>query len=161
MSLQDDAIHFKAPECKIGDPVIFYTGGDKSQHPSIGFCIRTDGRSIDISTFDRTGHRVYSEVHHLTDPVLKINENIRKAGAWEINERMSAAANVHGLLKKFEERFMEVARNLQRQMDAICKEFGLKQEHLRVEDVPPVQTGEEESPADAGLKRVKFGAPAR
>lgn len=138
--------NYKAPEAEVGDPVLWYTDANTTQRPSVGFVIQVDGNAVDIITLDENLPRRRFEVHHLTDPVLKVNHEIRRNGGWKLNPKFAGAATTAA----------EMAA-LRKRLEHIEKELGIAPEVV-VAQAPQVSSTAPQivAAADVGLTNVVF-----
>lgn len=141
------------PPITEGECVLFYQDADPNLNPFVGFVTHCDGRAVEIISISRNGLQSHPEVHHITDPLLKANENIKHYGGWAANRRVSDAANVHLVLKAYEDRtdtrIKELEDRIQRLLDSGMKEHAPP---AVVTEVP----AEPITPADVGLSPSQF-----
>lgn len=157
LSLQEQAQQFEAVEAQYGDPVLYYLDGDSHLEPYVGNIVKVDGRVVDIITFDHTGHRYWQEVRHISDPILKINEHIKRHGGWQLNPRFAHAADVHLVVRACEDRFDTMLAELDRKITHIYEQLDVKPPAAPVVSEPQVVQSQQESPADIGLTKTQFG----
>jgi len=153
------------PDVKPGDPVLWYCDANTSQSPEFAIVKSVDGRVIDVVTI-AGAMRMRQEVHHVSDPVLKENRNIRAYGGWAEHPKFKYAGDVHNLLRSFEDRFETGLNALKRRLEKIEDGLGIRPEDTRIDESSAEQAVLEAvvphdaphiTPADVGLKHVGIG----
>lgn len=82
-NLMDQVKTWKAPQPRIGTPVMFYPDADTGKEPSFGFLVEVFHKTVSIMLMTRGGYIIKREVNHKDDPELKLSPDRRSSGAWE------------------------------------------------------------------------------
>lgn len=94
---------FVMPAISIGSIVLWHPDGDRNMAPSCGRVVHVSNRSVELITDTRDGVRYARDVHHIDDPRIRQNENIKSYGAWEYHpdsiRLMDLERRVHSLEK--------------------------------------------------------------
>ncbi len=92
---------YTPPEVKVGDIVLWYDGVDVGEdgHPSV--IMRARGVAIDCRQF--SGQTNHVSVRHHTDPVLGVNDEIKKNGCWDFTSQQKQLDRVEEMVKKIME----------------------------------------------------------
>ena len=152
MPTMEEIQSYVPPPISEGECVLFHQDADPNLNPYVGFVTHCDGRSIEIISISRNGLQSHPEVHHITDPLIKANEHIKRYGGWSVNRRVTDAANVHLVLKAYEDRTETRIRELEDRIQRLL-DTGFK-EHAPPAVVPEV--AEAITPADVGLSPSQF-----
>jgi len=96
------------PVPSIGTPVLFYEESDTNQKPSFGHIVEVHSKTVTLRIVTVSGFATKRDVSHRDDPALKMSNERRFSGSWEVTPEVRRMEILEDRLDDLERRMSEV-----------------------------------------------------
>ena len=112
---QQELLQYQMPKPEVGDIIIWYRNAQQIERREQAAIVTRVGEKVIDLYLVGSGNRVITGVKHVTDPRLRLNDDMREGGSWDFRKSE----------QKILARINELATKIEAIEDAL-KPFGVK-----------------------------------